>query len=68
MQDPIARITMGHLVFVIYWTDDMRQADVMDTHAGARNRDQFEKIYTIEATGHIFDLIQAIIDMENYLI
>lgn len=63
MGEPIARLTMGHLIFVIYWTPEVQQAEVYDTHGGARNREQFEHIDTIyKPTAHIFDLIEGILE------
>lgn len=67
MNEPFARITIGHLVIACYWSDNLKQAEVYDTHAGARGGNQFEHIDTIPVKRyegfepHIFHLIQAVV-------
>ena len=58
MDKAFARITMGNLVFVLYWNDILKQAEVYDTSRGG-----FEHIDAItKGKEHPFDLVQAVID------
>lgn len=72
MSEPFARVTIGHLVVVCYWNSDIRQAEVYDTHAGARGKDQFEHIDTVTAARekeipHIFDLVESVVNYADRL-
>lgn len=57
MSNAFARITMGNLVFVLYWNEQVKQAEVYDT-----SRDGFEHVDAIAKNGLIFDLIEAVIE------
>lgn len=58
MDKGFARITMGNLIFMLYWGETIRQAEVYDT---SRNAFELVDSISIPRNSHPFDLIEAVI-------
>lgn len=63
MKGPIFRITLGHLIVAVFWDEELRQADIYDTHNGAQRKDQYDHVDALTSgSDDILDLVGRIVN------